>query len=212
MNRAKNLLDSLPKRLQDRIDPETSHAVDTPKAHGSNSIPQTYDLKDDIEYKKSGSVENPDDSDLLRIIRQLFDLYDTDADGYLNNDDIKNLIMNNTKKLNFAKVVTDDQLDATIKKYDNMGDNKFEKPAVFQILKDLKKGDFDQKKTSEIQKQSDSAIYPKLLEYLQEPDKAKEAFDLLDRNNEGQLDPLQLGKLIKILRPSKHTPPMNFSK
>lgn len=79
----------------------------------------------------------PSDDQLRQAIDAIFNKYDTDKSGTLEENEIFNLINDAFKSLGRNREVTQQEVGQFIAAIDKNGDGKIAKPELFEILKQL---------------------------------------------------------------------------
>ena len=79
----------------------------------------------------------PTDDQLRQAIDAIFNKYDTDKSGTLEDNEIFNLINDAFKSLGRNREVTQQEVSQFISAIDKNGDGKIAKPELFEILKQL---------------------------------------------------------------------------
>jgi len=85
-------------------------------------------------------MSKPSDDQLRQAIDAIFNKYDTDNSGTLEDTEIFNLINDAFKSLGRNKQVTQQEVRQFIAAIDKNGDGKIAKPELFEILKKLING------------------------------------------------------------------------
>ena len=141
----KKLLKNLSKLKNNEDDEENEESIDEEESDSSDEIDDgdSYENSDASDNKDSDEIDNEKTPDIENVISKLFDLYDEDGSGVIEEDEFRSLLKDLYKQMDFNQPT-----EIVIKGFLECGnDKKFTKEDLVTIFSPVFKcSDTDSKK------------------------------------------------------------------